>query len=99
MRLTPSSKRPCRLARGEVRRVPQAREALLVGYHLCCPRCGFNSPALSGDAGLVITEGETPDDISFSRPLRCLFCRVLLHLSHGDARLEEDADVRNVRYR
>ena len=99
MRLVPSTKRPCRLERGEVRRVPQARGGFLVGYHVCCPRCGFNTPALNGDAGLDVTEGEDLADLTFSRALRCTFCRVLLHVSHGELRLEEDADVRNVRYR
>ncbi|GAB4216812.1 MAG: hypothetical protein OHK0013_43720 [Sandaracinaceae bacterium] len=99
MRVVASTKRPCRLERGEVRRVPQDRDGLLVGYHVCCPRCGFITAALEGDAGLDITEGAAPDDLTFSRALRCTFCRVLLHLHHGQLRLEEDADVRNVRYR
>lgn len=99
MRVVPSSKRPCRLERGEVRRVPQQRGGYLVGYHVCCPRCGFITPALAGDAGLELTEGDDPSDLTLSRPLRCTFCRVLIHVSHGEVRLEEDADVRNVRYR
>lgn len=99
MRVVPSSKRPCRLERGEVRRVPEERTRLLVGYHVCCPRCGFITPALKGDAGLDIEEGVAPDELSFSRALRCTFCRVLLHLHHGELRLEEDADVRHIRYR
>ena len=52
MKLVPSTKRPCRLERGEIRRVPQDRTNLLVGYHVCCPRCGFNTPALAGNDGL-----------------------------------------------
>lgn len=99
MKVTPSSKRPCRLERGEVRRVPQERTGLLVGYHVCCPRCGFVTPALEGDAELEIEEGDAPDDLTFSRALRCTFCRVLLHLHHGELRLEEDADVRHIRFR
>ena len=99
MKLVPSSKRPCHLGRGEIRRVPQDRERRLVGYHVCCQRCGFNTPALAGDGGLDITEGDAPDDLTFSRPLRCVFCRVLMHVVHGALRLEEDADVRSVRYR
>ncbi len=99
MRVVPSTKRPCRLERGDVRRVPQDRRGLLVGYHVCCPRCGFVTPALAGDAGLDIVEGQDPSGLTFSQPVRCTFCRVLLHLSHGELCLEEDADVRNVRYR
>lgn len=99
MKVVPSTKRPCRLERGEVRRVPQDRGGLLVGYHVCCPRCGFITPALEGDAGFVIAEQQDATDLTFSRALRCTFCRVLMHLSHGELWLEEDADVRNVRYR
>ncbi len=99
MRLVPSSKRPCLLARGEARRVPQNRGGFVVGYHVCCPRCGFVTPALDGDAGLEINETEDLGDITFSRPLRCIYCRVLMHVSHGELRLEEDADVRDVRFR
>lgn len=70
-----------------------------MGYHVCCVRCGFVTPALEGDAGLAITETKDPEDVTFSRPLRCTFCRVLMHVSHGALDLEEDADVRNIRYR
>jgi len=99
MKLVVSSKRPCRLERGEIRRVPQDRTNLLVGYHLCCLRCGFNTPALAGNDGLDIVEGDAPDDLTFSKALRCTFCRVLMHVNHGELRLEEDADVRHVRFR
>ena len=99
MKIRPSSKRPCELRRGEVRRVSQNRKSFLVGYHVCCSRCGFLSIALNGSDGLVISEGEAEDDLSFSRPLRCLFCRVLIHLSGGEVRLEEDESVRSVQYR
>lgn len=99
MKVVPSSKRPCRLERGEVRRVPQERTELLVGYHVCCSRCGFDTPALEGYAGLDITEGTAHDDLTFSRAVRCTFCRVLLHVSHGELRLEKDADVRPIRFR
>jgi hypothetical protein len=99
VKLVPSSKRPCRLERGEVRRVPQDRANLLVGFHLCCPRCGFNTPALAGHDDLDIAEGDEPDDLTFSKALRCTFCRVLIHVRHGELRLEEDADVRHIRFR
>lgn len=99
MKLVPSAKRPCRLERGEIRRVPQDRMHLLVGYHVCCLRCGFITPALEGSDGLTITEGAAPDDLTFSKALRCTFCRVLMLVTHAELRLEEDADVRNVRYR
>jgi len=99
VKLVPSTKRPCRLERGEIRRVPQDRSNLLVGYHVCCLRCGFNTPALAGTDGLDIDEGDATDDLTFSKALRCTFCRVLMHVSHGELRLEEDADVRHIRFR
>lgn len=99
MRLTPTSKRPCKLERGELRRVSQDRRRLLVGYHVCCPRCGFVTVALNGREGLEITESDDGRDVTFSKPLRCLYCAVLIHLTDGGAELEEDDRVRRVRYR
>ena len=56
--MRPTSKPPCKLERGELRRVSQDRRFGLVGYHVCCPRCGFVTVALNGNDGLVITESE-----------------------------------------
>jgi hypothetical protein len=99
VKLVPSAKRPCRLGRGEIRRVPQDRSNFLVGYHVRCLRCGFNTPALAGTDGLDIDEGDAPDDLTFSKALRCTFCRFLMHVSHGELRREADADVRHIRLR
>ena len=99
MKVHPSQERPCRMKRGEVRRVPQARSAPLIGYHLCCPRCGFVTPALQHDEGVIITEGDDPVDITFSRPVRCMYCQVLIGLRSGEFDLVEDQHVRVVRYR
>ena len=68
MKLVPSAKRPCRLERGEIRRVPQDRANLLVGYHVCCLRCGFNTPALAGNDGLDIDEGDGADGVGVANP-------------------------------
>lgn len=65
VKLVPSAKRPCRPERGEIRRVPQDRANLLVGYHVCCPRYGFNTPALAGNDGLDTDEGEASDNLTF----------------------------------
>jgi hypothetical protein len=97
--MTPVARRPCELEPGEMRRVPQDRRGPPVGYHVCCPRCGFVTVALHGRDGLEIAEDEGGGRVSFSRPLRCLYCRVLIHLHGGEARLEEDERVRRVRYR
>lgn len=93
-----TDKRPCRLGRAELRRVPQDRTYRgLVGYHVGCPRCGFVTAVLHGADGLEITEAG--GDVTFSRPARCVFCAALLHLVEGELTVEEDADVRHVRYR
>ena len=101
MRLHVTDRRPCRLERGDLRRVPQNPLSGVVGYHLCCLRCGFVTVALNGSDGLVITEAEENGSllVSFSRPVRCTYCAVLVHLERGEATLEEDANVRQVRYR
>lgn len=96
MKAVVSSKRPCRLERGEIRRVPQDRALRgIVGYHLCCPRCGFVTAVLNGDGGLVITEFAN-EEVSFSKPARCVYCNVLIHLAAGELTLEEDDRVRHV---
>jgi len=99
--MRPTNKPPCKLERGELRRVSQDRRFGLVGYHVCCPRCGFVTVALNGNDGLTITEAEEAGAllVTFSRPLRCTYCAVLIHLDRGEATLEEDANVRQVRYR
>ena len=94
-----TSKRPCLLTRGEMRRVPQDRAYRgIVGYHVCCPRCGFVTAVLNGAADLAISE--TSDEaVSFSLPARCVFCTVLIHLAADELTLEEDDRVRDVTYR
>ncbi len=101
MRLHITDRRPCRLERGDLRRVPQSLFDLLVGYHVCCPRCGFVTVALNGSDGLTITEIREDGAllVTFSRPVRCVYCAVLIHVDRGEATLEEDANVRHVRYR
>ena len=93
------AKRPCRLEPGELRRVSQDRRLLLIGFHLCCPRCGFVNAVFHQHQGQLITESEDGDRVSFSEPVRCVFCNVTLHVTDSVAELEEGPDVRNVRYR
>ena len=99
MRAVVTSKRPCHLARGEVRRVPQDRRYRgIVGYHVCCPRCGFVTAVLNGTGGLVISES-SQEEVSFSQVARCVYCNVLIQLVNGELTLEEDDRVRDVAYR
>lgn len=97
--MRPTSKPPCKLERGELRRVSQDRRFCLVGYHVCCPRCGFVTVVLNGNDGLVITESEDGQRVSFSLPVRCLYCAVLIGLKNGEADIQEDERVRRVQYR
>jgi hypothetical protein len=95
MRAVVTDKRPCKLGRGEMRRVPQDRRSRgLLGYHLGCPRCGFVTIALQGDEGLVINEER--GEVSFSQLVRCVFCNVLLGLQGGQLQVIEDPLVRHV---
>ncbi|PIE16885.1 MAG: hypothetical protein CSA65_09880 [Proteobacteria bacterium] len=97
--MRPTSKGPCKLERGEMRRVSQDRRFGLVGYHVCCPRCGYVTVALNGRDEMVITEEPATGAVTFSVPQRCVFCQVLIHVRDGLGRLEEDEHVRDVRYR
>ena len=98
MKAVLTDKRPCRLGRGELRRVPQDRSFRgIVGYHVGCPHCGFVTAVLQGAEGIEISEAFGV--VSFSAPARCVFCNVQIHLVAGELTLEEGADVRHVRYR
>ena len=99
MRLQLTSRRPCELERGQARRVSQNPRGVLVGYHVCCPRCGYVTVALHGSDGLTITESDDRTEVSFSTPLRCLFCKVRIAVAAGELQLIEDEHVRDVRYR
>ncbi len=93
-----TSKRPCKLGSGEARRVPQDTSYHgLVGYHLCCPRCGFVTAVLQGHDGMIIKE--QAGSISMSKPIRCVYCNVLIAVDDGELTLTEDKHVRNVCFR
>lgn len=97
MKAVLTDKRPCKLGRGEMRRVPQDRSFRgLVGYHVGCPRCGFVTIALQGDEGLLISES-AQGEVTFSRPVRCVLCSVLLGLRAGELGWEEDVQSRPVK--
>jgi len=55
--------------------------------------------ALNGVDGLAITESQDGQRVSFSRPVRCLYCAVLIGLKNGEADIQEDEHVRRVQYR
>jgi hypothetical protein len=100
MKLSLSARRHCELTPGQVRRVPQRLSASLVGYHVCCSRCGFVTIALDRVDGLVITEQALGDELAltFSRPVRCSYCAVLIGVAANTVMLQEDDCVRQIPY-
>ena len=90
MRLQVTSRRPCELERGQARRVSQNPRGVLVGYHVCCPRCGYVTVALHGSDGLTITESDDRTEVTLSEPLRCLFCKVRIAITAGELQLIEE---------
>lgn len=96
MRCTLTSKPPCALRRGDLRRVPQRAGSRLVGYHLGCPRCGFPNIVLDGTAEQQIAE--EPGLVTLG-PVRCTYCGVAIRLVRSIALLEEVPGVRPVVYR
>lgn len=93
-----TNKAPCRFVRGDIRRVPDQRRHPVVGYHVCCPRCGFVSMAIHKTEDFTISESSM-GRVSFSSPLRCLYCCVLIHMNRNRITLEEDEHVLPVQYR
>jgi hypothetical protein len=92
--MTVTDRRPCRMKPGDLRRVPQNPTLGLVGYHVACPRCGFVTPAVSGDRGLVIRESVL--GVSFSHPAICVMCLVEMRIEESVCALHEGPDVRPV---
>lgn len=90
---------PCRLDKGHIRRVPQNPRSYVVGYHVCCPKCGFVTIALQGKNGLAISENLDRFEVTFSEALRCVYCNILIHLCGGELKMEEDEHARPIRYR
>jgi hypothetical protein len=101
MKLRLSTRRPCELTPADARRVPQRYTASLVGYYVCCPRCGFVTIALDRVDGLAITEQAMDGDLAltFSCPVRCTYCAVLIGIGANTVTLQEDDRVRPIRYR
>jgi len=95
MKMTVTERRPCRMQRGDLRRVPQNAAFRVIGYHVACPRCGFVTPAIVGDAGLVIVEDAL--GVSFSRAVLCIMCLVELRITGSACEIHEGPDVRPVR--
>jgi hypothetical protein len=93
--MTVTDRRPCKMKRGDLRRVPQNAALGLIGYHVACPRCGFVTPAVVGDAGLLIVE-DAPG-VTFSRAVTCLMCLVELLIQNTECTVHEGPGVRFIR--
>lgn len=94
MKMAQTTRRPCRMQPGDLRRVPQDARYALVGYYVGCPRCGWVTAAIEGDDDLRVTE--RGDVVTFSAPVTCTGCRMSIHLRESEAELEETADVRRI---
>ena len=97
MKASFSSKIPCKLDKGEIRRVPQAPSSWVIAIHVCCPKCGYLTLAVNERDEMKITQQN--DNVTFSRPLRCIYCQVLIHLKNGHFSLVSDDRTRHVQYK
>lgn len=98
MKATVTNTAPCKLTKGELRRVPISRTEWPIGYHVCCPRCGYTTLALNYHHGLEIDES-ADGHVSFSAPIRCLFCQVQISIKRCELTVKEDEHVRHATYR
>lgn len=88
MKIQIVTKPPCRLDRGEARRIPVDRARRLLGYYVACTACGFTTPAVHGD-GVRVVEGSADDDVTIADAICCLYCRGLIRIEHGEMSVVE----------
>ena len=86
------SKTPCQMNRGELSRFPRNRRHQPIAYHLCCPHCGFANTIFKSRSQ-IITESEDGEEVSFSRPIRCVFCKKAMLVTHSIAVAVEGPNV------
>lgn len=94
--LTVAQKPPCRLGRGELRRVSINPILPLVGYYLACPKCGFVNVAFHEQQGQFITEQNS--SVSFEKPIQCVFCDARFIVKNSIAEFD-GGEVRRVRWK
>ena len=87
---------PCQMRPGDLRRVPSDPTSRLVLYQVCCPKCGYVCAAIP-DTEFTVVEGDQGP--TFSEPLRCLFCHILIHLERGQMTSQPDEETIHVQYR
>jgi hypothetical protein len=85
--IAPPEKPGCRLEKGEARRVPGRPGAPLVGYHICCPQCGWPLFVVNGHEGQRVTE--EPGGLTFVLPVLCSYCGVKIAVKDGEVTLGE----------
>lgn len=97
MRMEVTSKPPCQLQRGDLRRVPQRQGSGLVGYHLGCPRCGFVVLIVQGSNAQVIRESMDGGElrVTLAQPVHCAYCRADINLLDGEATIKESDHARS----
>jgi len=77
----------CRLQKGQARRVPRRPGASLVGYHLCCPECGWRLFVMHGDDDQEVIEGQ--DGLTILPPVICGYCGLEIAVDGGEVTLKE----------
>lgn len=80
---------PCKLEAGQLRRVPQNRSSWPIGYHVCCPACGYVTLVVQGQNDLSIEEG-VDGTVTFTRPIRCHFCQAQIRIHRCELSLESN---------
>lgn len=85
--IAPPERPACQLEKGEARRVPRRPGAALLGYHLCCPRCGWRLFVMHGDDGQHVIEA--PDGLTISPPVICGYCGAEIAVDHGEVTMKE----------
>jgi hypothetical protein len=94
MKMVVTSNPPCRLQRGELRRVPQRQDLGLVGYHLGCPLCVFVNLIVRGSNGQVVRESVESGElrVTLAQPIHCAYCMADINLLDGEAIIIKERD-------
>ena len=89
--IAPPERPACRLEKGEARRVPRRPEAPLLGYHICCPQCGWRLFVMHSDDGQKVIE--EPDGLTVSPPVICGYCGLEIAVERGEFTMGKAIDA------
>jgi hypothetical protein len=89
-----TSNSPCTMTQGELRWVPQNQAGDPIGYYLCCPYCSCVTYIQNRLNGLNIDESKEVL-VSFSKPIRCRYCNVMIHIEQCEITFEKDENMQH----